>query len=231
MGPIALTIAAPAGFVMNGCTGCSGPLTGGTLASMQLQFLTSLTEAEQNELLDDLNYLNMAEIKSFCRRHLIPFTIRVESTRGKKTNEIDRKGVILNRIRHFLTTGVALPPTCFPAKVMCLDRAPKEPSPDDRLFYGQYDKNNRAMLSLLKRLTEGKFRDGAIARIIAREFWSNGEAPTFRKYAAAWLGAAAENSEAHPEWAFLADRARGTARSGWKRLRAKKAAKVMKLLR
>lgn len=197
---------------------------------MQVPFLTSLTEAEQNELLDDLNYLNMAEIKSFCRAHVIPFTIRVESTHGKKTNEIDRKGVILSRIRHFLNTGEVLPPTCFAAKVVCFDRLTKQPTPDDRLCYGQYDKNNRALLNLLKRLTEGKFRDGATARIVAREFWSKSEAPTFREYAAAWLSAAGENSEAHPEWAFLADRSRGTAGSNWKRLRAKKAAKVMKLL-
>jgi len=197
---------------------------------MQAPPLTRLTEAERNQLLDDLNYLNMAEIKSFCRRHSIPFTIRFENTWGKKTNEIDRKGVILNRMRHFFTTGVVLPPTFFPAKVVCFDRPAKEPSSDDRLFYGQYDKKNRAMLTLLKRLTEGKFRDGAIARIVAREFWSKGEAPTFRQYAAAWLGATGTKNEPHPEWAFLADRARGTTGTSWKRLRAGKAAKIMRLL-
>ena len=200
------------------------------IGSMQVPLLRSLTETQQNELLDELNYLNMAEIKSFCKAHVIPFTIRVESTHGKKRNEIDRKGVILSRIRHFLNTGEVLPPTCFAAKVVCFDRLAKQPRPDDRLYYGQYDKNNRAVFSLLKRLTEGQFRDGAIARIVAREFWSKGEAPTFRKYAAAWLSAAGEHTEAHPEWAFLADRARGIAGSNWKRLRAKKAAKVMKLL-
>jgi hypothetical protein len=189
-----------------------------------------LTEAQQKELLDELNYLNMAEIQSFCRRHQIPFTIRVEGTRGKKRNEVDRKGVILERIRHFLNTGEVLPSTCFAAKVVCFDRPAPQPRPKDRLYYGQYDKNNRAVMSLLKRLTEGRFRDGAIARIVAREFWGRGEAPTFRKYAAAWKSAAGENREAHPEWAFLADRARGAAGSDWKRLRAKKAAKVLRAL-
>lgn len=193
-------------------------------------FLTSLTEAETNELLDDLNYLNMAEIKSFCRAHEIPFTIRVEGAERKRRNEIDRKGKILERIRHFLATGEVLPATCFPSKVVCFERITTQPSPDDRLFYGQYDKNNRAVLGLLKGLTAGKFRDGAIARIVAREFWSKGEAPTFQTYAAAWLDAAGEKSEAHHEWAFLTDRARGTAGSNWKRLRARKAARVMKRL-
>src|SRR5579863_1381867 len=153
-------------------------------------FLTCLTEAEQNELLGELNYLNMAEIKSFCRAHSIPFAIRVEGTQGKKKTEMDRKGVILNRIRHFLRTGEVLPPTCFAAAVVRFDRFAKQLGPDDRLFYGQYDRQNRAAFGLLKQLTAGIFRDGAVARIVAREFWSRGEAPTFRQYAAAWLEAA-----------------------------------------
>jgi hypothetical protein len=199
------------------------------IACMQVPFLTSLTEAEQNELLDDLNYLNMAEIKSFCRAHVIPFTIRVESTHGKKRNEIDRKGVIeshspLPQHRRGLATNMLC------GKVVCFDRLTKPPSPDDRLFYGQYDKNNRAVFSLLKRLSEGKFQDGAIARIVAREFWSKGEAPNLQEICFRLAWCSGENGEAHPEWAFLADRARGTAGSNWKRLRAKKAAKVMNLL-
>jgi hypothetical protein len=202
-------------------------------ATLQVRkpFLTSLTEAQQNELLDDLNYLNMGEIKSFCRAHSIPFAIRVEGAQGKKRTEMDRKGVILNRIRHFLKTGDVLPPTCFAATVVCFDRFAKQLGPDDRLFYGQYDRQNRAAFGLLKRLTEGKFRDGAVARIVAREFWSRGEAPTFRRYAAAWLEAFGKDREVHPEWAFLTDRARGTAGADWKELRAKKAAGVMKRLR
>lgn len=192
--------------------------------------LKSFTLAEQNQLLHDLNYLNMGEIKSFCKRHSIPFAIHIESADRKKTNEMDRKGVVLDRIRHFLNTGRVLPQTCFPAKVVCLQPTPKTLRPDDRLFYGQYDKNNRAIIGLLERLTKGKFRDGAIARIVAREFWSKGEAPTFREYAAAWLRAGRKDSKAHPEWAFLADRTRGRAGSDWKRLRAKKAATIMKIL-
>jgi len=171
----------------------------------------------------------MAEIRSFCRRHSIPFAIHVEGAPRSKTHELDRKGVILNRIRHFLMTGEVLPPTRFPAKVVRFVPFPKKPSPNDRLYYGQYQKNNRVMMSLLKRLSRRKFREGATARIVAREFWSKGQAPTFREYAAAWL-TAEEGCESHPEWAFLADIARGTAGSDWKLLRAKNAAKVMRLL-
>ena len=194
--------------------------------------ISRLAEDEQQELLDDLNYLNTAEIQSFCKRHSIPYTIAIETSDGRrrKTNEDDRKGVILNRIRHFLKTGVVLGETCFRATVVCFEAPPEKLAPNDRLFYGQYDKTNRAMITLLKNLTSGEFRNGAIARILARDFWSRGKAPTFNEFASAWLQAAREHSRPNAEWAFLSDRARGRAGLDWKKLRAKKAATVMNTL-
>ena len=72
---------------------------------MPVSPISRLPEDKRRELLDDLNYLNTGEIKSFCKRHAIPYTISIESNDGRrKTKEDDRKGVILNRIRHFLKT-------------------------------------------------------------------------------------------------------------------------------
>ena len=69
--------------------------------------LSKLHQVNRQELLDDLNCLNIAEIKSWCRKHSIPFTIAVETGDGRRrrTKEDDRKGVILGRIPHFLQTG------------------------------------------------------------------------------------------------------------------------------
>lgn len=198
---------------------------------MPKSVIATLPKKEQQELLADLNYLNTAEIKAFCKRCSIPYTIAIETRDGRrKTNEDDRKGVILHRIRQFLKTGKILPETCFPANIICSDPIPKKLSAKDRLFYGQYDKANRTMIALLQQLTEGKFQNGAIARILAREFWSRGEAPTFQEYAKAWLQAAEQHKSPNPEWAFLSDRVRGTAGADWKKLREKKARKVMKML-
>ena len=185
-----------------------------------------------SKLLDDLNYLNTAEIKSFCREHSIPYTIAIETDGGRRrTRDDDRKGVMLDRVRHFLQTGVVLEETCFPAAVVCFDPLPEALTENDRLFYGQYDKTNRVMISLLKSLTGGRFENGAIARILAREFWSRGKAPTFKEFAAAWMMASREHTRPNPEWAFLADRASKTAGPDWKSLRAKKAALVIQALR
>jgi hypothetical protein len=188
--------------------------------------------AAREQLLDDLNYLNISEIKAFCKRHSIPFRIAVETKDGRRrmTRDDDRKGVMLHRIRHFLQTGAVLEETCFRASVVCSDPLSDRPTADDRLFYGQYDKTNRAMIALLKSLTGGQFENGAIARILARDFWSRGKAPTFREYASAWLRASREHLRPNPEWAFLSDRANKVAVRDWKKLRKQKAAKVMELL-
>ena len=91
---------------------------------MALSFISKLPKGEQQELLDNLNYLNISEIKSLCKRHSIPYRIAFETEDGRRrlTGDDDRKGVMLNRIRHFLQTGVILEETCFRAPVVCLIR-------------------------------------------------------------------------------------------------------------
>jgi hypothetical protein len=120
--------------------------------------------------------------------------------------------------------------TCFRASVVCFDKLSDNITADDRLFYGQYDKTNHTMIALLKGLTDGQFENGAIARILAKDFWSNGKAPTFREYASAWMQASREHERPNPEWAFLSDRASKVAVADWKKLRRQKASKVLKVL-
>jgi hypothetical protein len=104
--------------------------------------ISAFSQSEQQELLQDLKYLNMNEIKIFCKKHSIPFTIWIETEdhSRRKTRDEDRKGVILNRIRHYLKTGVVPAATCFPTSVVCFDEPLKNIESTDRLFYGQYDK-------------------------------------------------------------------------------------------
>ena len=194
--------------------------------------ISHLTIAERRDVLADLNYFNMEEINQICKRHKIPYWIAIETGEGerRKTSELDRKGVVLNRVRQFLESGVIPKETCFSAEVVRIGTFPKRVAAEDRLFYGQYDKKNRAMLALLSELTEGEFRDGAIARILAREFWAAGKAPTFAEFATAWRKATAEHTRPNAEWAFLADRSNKTAPADWKKLRIKKAKKVMDIL-
>ncbi len=191
--------------------------------------LDHLTPRQQEQLLEDLNYLNLGEIRTFCKRHSIPYSIYVETESGdrQKTRDTDRKSVVLERVRHFLKTGEVLAATCFAAIVVCPGPAPTHFAAKDRLHYGWYDKTHPGMLKILSELTGGEFRNGAIARILAREFWTAGKAPTFKEFAKAWQKAQAQGLGHHPEAAWLTDRARGTQGPDWKRKRERIAQRTL----
>ena len=197
------------------------------------KLISHLNKTERRELHNDLNYLNLREIRDFCKQHSISYKIWVLTDSGekKRTKDTDRKSVVLGRIRHYLKAGQLLAETCFPAEVVRLDGPPKMLKSTDRLYYGRYDKKNKVMIDLLKGLTGGEFKNGAIARILAREFWTNGKAPTFAEFANAWLKARKKGLGPHPEAAWLTDRARNEAGKNWKAKRERKAKKVLKILR
>jgi hypothetical protein len=179
-----------------------------------------------------LNYLNLQEIRCFCKEHSIPYTIHVETPSGepRRTPDTDRKSVVLGRIRHYLKTGKVPNATVFAAAIVRRDPIPHVLHATDRLYYGWYDKKNPVMLELLRSLTDGEFRNGAIARILAREFWTAGKAPTFDEYARAWRVANRKGLGYHPEAAFLTDLARNEAGKDWKAKRVRKAKNVLRVL-
>jgi hypothetical protein len=198
--------------------------------------ISHLDDPDQRALLGGLNYLNLAEMRGFCDRHGIPYRILIEDESGerKRTQDSDRKSVVLERVRRYLNTGRVPAPSLVPARIARLDGPPKRLRAEDRLYYGWYDKTNPAMLGLLERLTGGTFRSGAIARILCREFWTAGQAPTFAEFAEAWIEAAAKGlgvaEGRHPEAAWLTDRARGTAGKDWKAKRERIATRVLRTL-
>lgn len=91
-------------------------------------------EARQT-LLQDLNYINLGELKSFCKRYAIPYRIAFQKPDGSPglTDDDDRKGVILNRVGHLLETSETLPQTSYPASVVLTEQlSGKKPLPDIR---------------------------------------------------------------------------------------------------
>jgi hypothetical protein len=191
-----------------------------------------LSQGERDQLLLDLNYLNGGEIRAFCKRHNIPFKIAVENAQGalRAGAGEDRKGVMLCRVRHFLRTASILGQTCYPKEVVRLEPPPKILAPGDKIYFGQYAKAKSALTGLLQELTENRFKNGAIARMVLAKFWTAGRAPTVREFAKAWLRATQMHKRPNPEWAFLADRANKTAGRDWKKMRLAKARKVLRIL-
>ena len=195
--------------------------------------LSKLTKDAQARFLEELNYLNLGEIRGFCSDRGIPYRILAEYPDGKikATKDTDRKPIVLARVRHYLTTGKVGQPTCIPAEIVRDDQPPASPGPRDRLYYRWYSKEHTGILQSLVELTDGRFRDGAVARVLAMEFWTRGEAPTLAEFARAWTQAKAdEHRLLTAEYAYLTDLKHKREGGEWKSLRKAKAASALKTL-
>lgn len=195
--------------------------------------LSQLSKDERVRLLEELNYLNLAEIRGFCSERGIPWKILAEYPNGKvmATQDTDRKPIVLARIREYLATGKVGPPTLLPAKIVRDDTPPARPGPQDRLYYRWYAKEHTGILRALRELTDGRFRDGAVARVVAMDFWMRGEAPSLVDFACAWTTANANRHQLlTPEYAYLTDLQHKQAGSDWKNRRKAKAKSALQTL-
>ena len=195
--------------------------------------LAQLTRAEQARLLDELNYMNLEEIRTFCAARAIPFRIVAEYSNGKvkARKDTDRKPIVLARVRHYLKTGEVGWPTLIPAAIIREDDPPQRPGSRTRLYYRWYAKEFHGVIRLLRDLTGGRFKDGAVARVLAMQFWTRGEAPTLEAFARAWTKAkAVEHRLLTPEYAYLTDLQHQRADADWKAVRAAKAKSALATL-
>ena len=196
-------------------------------------FLSQITKGEQARLLEELNYMNLEEIRGFCSARGIPYKIMAEYPNGKMkaTKDTDRKPVMLARVRRYLTTGEVGPPTLVPVEIVREENPPGQLGRRDRLYYRWYAKEHQGVMQLLRDLTDGRFQDGAVARVVVMGFWTRGEAPTFEKFARSWTKAKTEEHQLlTPEYAYLTDLKHRRADGSWKALRTAKAKSALRML-
>lgn len=198
-----------------------------------MNFLSQLTKSERARLLEELNYMNLEEIRGFCSERGIPYRVMAQYANGKvrATKDTDRRPIVLARVRRYLTTGQVGQSTCIPARIVREENPPARLGPRDRLYYRWYAKEFEGVLRLLRDLTGGRFKDGAVARVLAMEFWTRGEAPTFEEFARSWTKAKAEEHRLlTPEYAYLTDLRHQRADGDWKALRKGKAKSALETL-
>lgn len=196
-------------------------------------FPSQLTTSERARLLEELNYLNLEEIRGFCLARGIPYRIVAESSSGtlKATKDADRKPIVLARVRRYLRTGQVGRATRISSRIVREEKPPARLGPRDRLYYRWYAKEFERVMRLLRDLTGGRFRDGAIARVLAMDFWTRGEAPTFAEFARSWTNAKAEEHKLlTPEYAYLTDLRHQRVSGDWKALRRAKAQSALETL-
>jgi hypothetical protein len=138
---------------------------------------------------------------------------------------------VLARVRRYLATGEVGQPTLIPAAIVREENPPARLERRDRLYYRWYAKEHTGVIRLLRDLTAGRFQDGAVARIVAMEFWTRGKAPTFEEFARAWTKTKAdEHRLLTPEYAYLTDLKHQRAGGDWKALRTAKAKSALNTL-
>lgn len=191
-----------------------------------------LSVDERRRLSEDIYYLNIAELRGFCDQHGIPYRIHIVTADGRfaSTRDLDRKGVIIDRILHFLKTGTIKPKTIFGTSVIATEPLDRTPIETDRVLYRRYKNHEPQILELMKRLTGGKFEFGAVAQEVLRACWSRDQAPTYRVFAELWQQAIKEHDRPNREWAFVTDRAEGRADNNWKKMRSARASVVLAIL-
>jgi len=84
---------------------------------------------------------------------------------------------------------------------------------------------------VLRELTAGRFRDDAVARVLAMEFWTRSEAPTLEEFARSWTKAKAKQHQLlTPEYAYLTDLRHHRVGGDWKEVRTAKAKSALETL-
>jgi len=129
-----------------------------------LNFLSQLTTSERARLLEELNYMNLEEIRGFCSARAIPYRIVAESSNGKvkATKDTDRKPIVLARVRRYLRTGQVDQATRISVQIVREENPPARLGPRDRLYYRWYAKEFEGVMRLLRDLTPVRSADGRL---------------------------------------------------------------------
>lgn len=196
---------------------------------MPKKLLANFTKAQQKELFDSLYYMNMGEIKSFCKTHNIPLK--------------EKKGPIIERIKHYLLTGEILSPKAMPS-ISKADVKKEYPlKPNTLILYGAY-KNDLKTRKFFQALIGKHFHFTAFGQDWIMHCWMRGKPPTYAEFAKMWQQEFThrQNTEANPrqEWAYLnfmqrfqkakLNASRKEMGAAWKKTRAEQAAKALAFL-
>jgi hypothetical protein len=183
------------------------------------------------EMDNDLNYLNIAELRALCERYGIPYKIcYMRDEKLRASGAIDRKAILLARVREFLRSRNPGQQTVYGPSVVCFDPFSKVIHATDRVFFGQYMTTQKQILKLMKTLTDGAFHFGALSQDVIRDFWRVGEAPTYEQFAKKWMELRAAHTRPKAEWAYLTDLASGMDMKDWPVFRQRKAQEVLRAI-
>jgi hypothetical protein len=176
----------------------------------------------------NIYFLNMKELRGLCEQYNIPYEIYMEKgTEQVKTGAYDRKNILIERILNKMN-GKDSRKTLYRSNVVELN--PKTTfKKTDLMKYGEYKNGNSNILKLLKKLTNGKFKFGALSCELIDKYWRNGKAPTFNTFAKKYLSKL--NDDEHPEWRYIQFIREGGTIKEWNKKRNIVAKKVIAIIK
>lgn len=154
------------------------------------------------EIVKYLVFLNMDQLKSICSNYGIYYNIFIERNNNViKTSEVDHKETIINNISYYLKKNKIPPKTLYKKKIINFLKLEKI-SKEDFIYYGQYKTTNKIILNLLKELTNGNFKFGAISQKIIRKIWKSNKLITYENFAKLWEKENEKGGINYPELAY-----------------------------
>lgn len=147
---------------------------------------------KNKELFDAFYYLNMSELKKICHNFGLP--------------DSPPKGQMIERIKHFLSTGKILKPKEMPEISKALKNHKYKLSPDALMLKGAY-KNDAQTRTFFKKLIGNHFHFTAFGIDWLNEQWMKGKPPTYQEFATMWQQEIEKRKKKKPEpkkeWALI----------------------------
>jgi len=130
--------------------------------------------------------LNMQELKKICSKLGINDNIYIETNNGiKKIYEHLHKEFIIDKIIKVLS-GKKDKKIIYSIKMQKYTPTDNIKS-TDYIYYGQYNTTDKNIKKILKTLTDGKFKCGAISQKIIKKHWAKNISLTYKEFAKKWL--------------------------------------------
>lgn len=126
------------------------------------------SEQELKKLFDALHYMNIKELRSFCKQHNIPST--------------EKKAELIHKIMHFAKTGNVLPVKEFPDSAFAQKGINYQLAPQTKILNGSF-KNDLKTRNFFKQLIGDHFHFTAFGIDWIEERWHAGNPPTYQEFA------------------------------------------------
>jgi hypothetical protein len=133
--------------------------------------MNTISDQVLKELFDALHYMNMQELRAFCKAHHIPST--------------ENKALLIEKIMHFVKTGTILPVIEFPANAFAKKGTVYPLEPNTKILHGSF-KNDLKTRNFFKKLVGDHFHFTAFGIDWIEERWFAGNPPTYQEFADMW---------------------------------------------